>query len=389
MPLCSQSAARDGRVVKRYARRLAGLLAVTGLVVLSTVLTSCQQVRDLTTTFATQHVAGPSLEGTYRFIYDMANGRVSGAPAKVQSDKVLWAFRSECQKSGCVATGTALDRDNAHAPLNPPLTIVLRYVDGRSGHWEGLPSKAQVLTQGPCLGPGNTVVGQAEVTNAEAWQLWPKEDGTLVGRLNATVLSNECGGQGLALTVPLTATRAGDVAPEIKVADPDIAARDLKSEPAGTPGPIFNGAVYQFNYDVSARTRGSIPAPLQPSFWSPIWTMRSECNTPTHCIATGAPNFDGQGGAVVLESAGDTWQTLSPRLLAVTCLGIPNRAAALTELSLDTSDRKAIHGTETQTILSNECGDMGAVYSTPVSVRMLDDKPAPDVQIADPALFLP
>ncbi len=52
MPLCSQSGARDGRVVKRYARRLALLLAVSGLVVLSTVLTSCQQVRDLTTTFA-------------------------------------------------------------------------------------------------------------------------------------------------------------------------------------------------------------------------------------------------------------------------------------------------------------------------------------------------
>lgn len=316
----------------------------------------------------------------------MANGRANGAPTKVQSDKVLWAFRSECQESGCVATGTALDRDNAHAPLNPPLTIVLLYTDG---HWAGLPSKAQVVTQGPCLGPGSTVVSHAEVTNAEAWQLWPKDDGTLDGRLNATVLSNECGGQGFALTVPLTATRAGDVAPEIKVSDPDIAARDLKSAPASTPGPIFNGAVYQFNYDVSARTRGGIPAPLQPSFWSPAWTMRSKCNTPTHCIATGSPNFDGQGGAVVLESAGDIWQTLSPRLNTATCLQIPNHAAALTELSLNASDRKAIRGTETQTILSNECGDMGAVYSTPVEVRMLDDKPAQDIEIADPALFLP
>lgn len=386
MPLRSQSTARDQRAARRHARRLAQLLAVTGLVLLSTVLTSCQQLRNLTTTFTAQHVSGPSLEGTYRFIYDLTNGRANGAPTKVQSDKVLWAFQSECQKSGCVATGTALVRDNAHAPFNPPLTIVLRY---SGGHWESLPSNVQVATQGPCLGPGNTVVGQADVTNAESWQLWPKDDGTLDGRLNATVLSNECGRQGVALTVPLTATRTDDVAPEIKVANPDVAAKDSWPKQAGAPGPIFNG-VYEFNYFYSDRTRnGGFPAPLvDAGGWSPAWTGRSLCNTPTHCIATGSDR-NGQGTAVVLESAGDKWQSLSPRLETVTCGRLPIRAVALFELSLDASDPKEIHGTETQSMLSNECGDMGAVYSTPVVVRMLDDKPARNIEVADPALFLP
>lgn len=383
MPLRSQSTARDSRATQRRARRAGRLLTAAGLVILSTMLTGCQQLQDVTTIF-TQHVAGPSLEGTYRFIYDLANGRANGAPTKVQSDKVLWAFRSECQKSGCVATGTALDRDNAHTPLTPPLTIVLRY---SGGHWESLPSKVQVATQGPCLGPGNTVVGQAEVTNAESWQLWPKDDGTLDGRLNGTVLSNECGHQGVALTVPLTATRTGDVAPEIKVANPDVAAKDSWPTQAGSPGPIFNG-VYEFTYFYSDRTRnGGIPAPLD-AWSSPAWTGRSLCNTPTHCIATGSDR-NGQGTAVVLESAGDKWQSLSPRLKTVMCVRLPIRAAALFELSLDASDPKEIHGTETQSMLSNECGDMGAVYTTPVRVRMLDDKPLRDIEVADPALFLP
>ena len=369
MPLSSKSTARDRRALKRHARVLAWILATSLVFLMSATLTSCEQLRDLTTDFTTQHVPGPRLEGTYRFIYDVANGRANGAPTKVQSDKVMWAFRSECQKSGCVATGTALDRDNAHAALNPPLNIVLRY---SGGHWEGLPSKVQVVTQGPCLGPGNTVVGQAEVTNAEAWQLWPKDDGTLDGRLNATVLSNECGRQGVSLTAPLTATRAGDIAPEIKVADPDIAAKDSWPKQTASAGPFFNG-VYEFNYFYSDRTRNGIPAPLVDAWsWSPAWTMRSQCNTPTHCIATGSDR-NGGGGAVVLESAGDKWQSLSPRLETVTCVRLPIRAVALFELSLDASDPKEIHGTETQSMLSNECGDMGAVYSTPVGVRMLDD----------------
>lgn len=383
MPLRSQSTAREQRAVQRSVRRPARLLAVTVLLILTTMLASCQQLRYVTTIFTTQHVDGPRLEGTYRFIYDMANGRANGAPTKVESDKVLWAFRSECQKSGCVATGTALDRDNAHAPLNPPLTIVLRYTDG---HWEGLPSKVQVPTPGPCLGPGNAVVGQSEVTNAEAWQLWPKEDGTLVGRLNATVLSNECGNQGASLTVLLTATRAGEVSPEIKVPDPDIAARDLKPQQAGSPGPVFNG-VYTFFFDYEARTSsGGIPSP-RPS-WTAIWTMRSDCNTPTHCIATGS---DPQSlpHAMVLESAGDTWQSLSPTIFAGVCTGLPVRALAISELSLDTSDRQAIRGTQTVTILSNECGDKGAVYSAPVTVQKVTDKPGQDIEIANPALFLP
>lgn len=374
------------RAIRIRGRRTWRILTVTSLAILPTALTSCQQVQDLATQWTDRKVPGPTLEGTYRFIYDTANSRANGAPATVQSDKVSWAFRSECRKSGCIATGTALDRDDASAPMSPALNTVLRYT---GNHWEGLPTKVQVVAQGPCLGPGNTIIGQAEVTYAESWKLWPKKDGTLTGKLNATVLSNECGSQGWVLTVPLTATRAGDVSPKINVADPGVAAWELKSPHTGSRGPLFNG-VYQFDYFFSARTRGGIPAPL-PAWASPlsrVWTMRSECNTPTHCIAAGSPNISSQPGAVVLESAGDTWQTLSPQLQTVMCVGLPIGAAALVELSLNATDNEAIHGNEIQTMLSNECGDKGAVYKTPVAIRMLDDTPARDAEIADPALFL-
>lgn len=366
------------------AQRTARLLAVTGLVIMPTVLTSCQQVQDLATTWTTQHVDGPSLEGTYRFIYDASEGRANGAPIKVQSDKVMWAFQSACQRSGCVATGTALDRDDAHAPLSPALHVVLRYT---GKHWEGLPSKVPVVTQGPCLGPGNTVVSQAEVTNAESWQLWTQPDGTLQGRLNATVLSNECGGQGTSLNVPLTGTRAGDVAPEIKVENPDVAARELPAAGSNSPGPVFNGT-YRFRFASSARTNHGIPAPAFPFDDTAVWSMRSTCTSPTHCIATGSNPY-GTPRAMVLESAGDTWQTLSPTLHTVMCVRLPISATTLLELSLDAGAGKAIHGTLTTTVLSNECGDMGAVYSTPVAIEKTGDPPASDIEIADPALFLP
>lgn len=142
-----------------------------------------------------------------------------------------------------------------------------------------------------------------------------------------------------------------------------------------------------FFFDYEARTSsGGTPSP-RPS-WTAIWTMRSACNTPTHCIATGS---DPQSlpHAMVLESAGDTWQSLSPTIFAGMCTGLPVRALAISELSLDTSDRQAIRGTQTVTILSNECGDKGAVYSAPVTVQKVTDKPGQDIEIANPALFLP
>lgn len=60
MPLRNQSTSRDHQAMQRHARLLTRLLATSLVILLSAILTGCQQLRDLTTTFTTQHVAGPS-----------------------------------------------------------------------------------------------------------------------------------------------------------------------------------------------------------------------------------------------------------------------------------------------------------------------------------------
>jgi hypothetical protein len=65
------------------------------------------------------------------------------------------------------------------------------------------------------------------------WSLEPQPDGALRGVKTGTALTNECGLQGQVAVAPVVATRTGDVAPSVIVADPALFV--APAAPASTP----------------------------------------------------------------------------------------------------------------------------------------------------------
>ena len=160
-----------------------------------------------------------TLEGSYRVVYDYSRETTkSGAPAHLPNgtnNTFYWAFRSSCISTGCVATGTALDTTNPLAERRPGLTSVMHLTEG---HWQEVPAVSQIEVP-ECHANGGTYLPGSDTVRS-AWSLEPLPDGVLRGVLTRTVLTNECGRQGLELTVPFVATRIGDVPPAVVLADP-------------------------------------------------------------------------------------------------------------------------------------------------------------------------
>jgi serine/threonine-protein kinase len=160
---------------------------------------------------APPHVAGPVLDGTYRVDFDLQNqtinGAVTGLATAVQQ---WWAFRSVCTPAGCMAAGSELDESNQQEGNGT--TTVLRFTDG---HWQGTPR-----LQAPSQCDGTTQQLTDDETRLWSWE--PQPGGTLRGIEIGTILSNECGKQGTVYRTPFVATRTGDVAPSVIVADPAL-----------------------------------------------------------------------------------------------------------------------------------------------------------------------
>jgi len=157
-------------------------------------------------------VAGPVLDGTYRLDFDYAKQTENGDLIGPDTNKTTWwAFRSLCTSSGCIATGAALDDAN-HEEATGHAAKVLRFTDGR---WQSTP----YLSQNTC--PGATT-GPTTDTQTYSWSLKPQSDGTLQGLETITAITNECGQQGNVWRTPLVATRTGDVAPTVILADPAL-----------------------------------------------------------------------------------------------------------------------------------------------------------------------
>ena len=183
--------------------------------------------------------AGPTLESTYRVVYDDARQTVNGIPepgTKTDDDISWWAFRSVCKSTGCVATGTGLDRNNPQVARTPAETRVLQFTEG---HWQETPKRTQV-DQPECLGVDGNVVPGSD-TELLAWSLKPQPDGTLHGDNTLTVLTNECGGDGTVVQIPFVATRTGDVPIGVTVADPAAvtASPSTRHRVGGTGGDRF------------------------------------------------------------------------------------------------------------------------------------------------------
>jgi serine/threonine protein kinase, bacterial len=157
------------------------------------------------------HVAGPVLDGTYRLDFDLQNqtinGVVTGLGAAVNE---WWAFRSVCTPAGCTAAGSELAESNQQEGTGT--TSVVHFADG---HWQGT-----TTLQAPMGCEKTNKAGRDDETRLWSWD--PQADGTFRGLQIGTILSNGCGAQGTVYRTPFVATRMGDVAPSVIVADPAL-----------------------------------------------------------------------------------------------------------------------------------------------------------------------
>jgi serine/threonine protein kinase, bacterial len=163
------------------------------------------------TSTAAPHVAGPILDGTYRVNFDLQNqtinGNVTGLGAAVSE---WWALRSVCTPAGCAAAGSELAESNQQEGTGT--TSVLHFANG---HWQGTPT-----LQAPMECARTNKPGRDDETRIWSWE--PQADGTFRGLMIGTVLNNGCGDQGTVYRTPFVATRTGDVAPSVIVADPAL-----------------------------------------------------------------------------------------------------------------------------------------------------------------------
>lgn len=334
---------------------------------------------------------GPVLIGTYGVDYDGAKRTKNGTidPA-TDASKAWWAFRSWCTPPECAATGTRLNDQNPQVARTPGDTNEMHFVDG---HWRAATFQSKIQQQ-RCLAENGKITAGAE-TEAVTWSLEPQPDGTLRGVQIETVLGNECGNQGTVYRTPLVLTRKGDVPPGVTVADP---AAITTSPAAITPataagGPALDGT-YRVDYDWAKQTANGAsttgdPATTKTTSW---WAFRSSC-TATGCVATGsrlaeANHNEASGGTRVLRFADGHWQDTPYLHPPAQCRGASGTATDTSTLSwsLEPQPDGTLRGVQTETVLTNECGNQGTVYQTPIVASRTGDVPS-SVTMADPALF--
>ncbi len=272
----------------------------------------------------------------------------------------------------------------------PPAESVLHFADG---HWQETPTRVQV-NDPACLGVDGQVVEGSD-TELSSWSMTPESDGTLKGVITTTVLTNECGYQGLIVQAPFVATRTGEAPAGVIVADPAGVAVPPSTEtraPAATD-PTLNG-VFRVDYNYANQTingrpgrRGSMAD--TESEW---WAFRSAC-TPTRCAATGSGLAENNhlvttGSAIAVEFIEDAWQNTPTLLVPRPCSGDDEKTHnSTTNWSFQPQPDGTLKGFQTSTILTDECGLKGYVYKTPINITWTGDVP-PTVTVADPNLFV-
>lgn len=143
---------------------------------------------------------------------------------------------------------------------------------------------------------------------------------------------------------------------------------------------------YQLTYDRTKRTTNGVPI-RHDGVATNWWAFRSACTT-NGCVATGVQLDDSNhqvastadGGATdTLRFAGGYWQG-TPEQQRVGCR-LPNAQVRATQQetvswSLAQQPDGSLRGTETETVLSNDCGAQGAVVRVPVVATRVGDAPA-------------
>ena len=342
------------------------------------------------------------LDGTYKVTFNYAkqlfNGAPGSGPPPGTNNTFWWAFRSHCTSTGCTANDVGLDTKNPQI-VDPNGGSNARDYHFADGHWQETPYRRQDKAD-RCLGVNGTIVA-GEQTTMTANSLEPQPDGTLHGLTTVTVLTNECGNQGIVVQSPYVAERTGDVPAGVSIPDPAGVTTAPATTTARAPsgGPVLDGS-YRFDFDQAGQTVNGKPTNGDEKKETHWWAFRSQC-TPTRCVATASALADNNqqvptGGAMVLEFTDQRWQQAPALLPRNSCeasysgpIKVPTGDVADTQTlswSLEPQQDGTLRGVSTTSVLSNECGFRGNTYKTTVVATRVADVP-PSVVLADPALF--
>ena len=379
------SAAAKPKQRRRSRILLAAAIAAVVFTVIGIIGYMIQPAQHTTSVPATGTPARPAvmLDGAYRLDFDDPKATINGAPAEAKKGhSTWWAFRSSCRPPGCVATGTQLDENN-HQVVQTEGGGDRAVFPFHDGQWQETPDR----TWDSC--PDTTT----KATVMAVLSVKPQADRTLQGDETDTVIGNECGrGQGSVSVTPVVLVREGDVPPGVTVADPAaVAPIPAPSSPVpAVTGPILDGT-YRLDWDPgNEKVNGVLnPQPNNSANANYRWAFRSLC-TSSGCVATGVQlrttnQQEATGRADVLRFTNGHWQNM-PAASPVQC---PEQNAT------DTVSRVwswmpqpdgTFRGVQTNSVVSNECGDQGEIYEVPFVATRLDDVPS-TVSPADPAFF--
>lgn len=250
-------------------------------------------------------------------------------------------------------------------------------VSESSGAGRGVTPRAVTTTEQRRRGPGGAIAGLAHRFSSKA--RW------------ATALV--CA---VLVAVATTWSILYSFQPDTSPSNPALASKPSVPAASAVPtagGPVLNGT-YRLAYDQTKRTTNGIAIRHDGAATS-WWAFRSVCTT-NGCAATGtqlddathqvADTTDG-GQADTLRFVGGYWQG-APVQQRVGCTQ-PNGQVRATQQetiawSLAPQADGTLRGTETETVLSNECGAQGAVVRVPVVATRAGEAPA-KLALGDPA----
>ena len=350
------------------------------------------------------------LDGVYRYEYAFESTTVMGTPLPSPKDdkpepdpwpRTAWrAFRSTCTPAGCTATSIALDDKNHQIASTPLSAGQWRFTNGQ---WQRPPEKSREKRE-LCGIVGSEFV-PGEQTLRDESVLTPQPDGTLRGLLTTTVISSECGSEGMVWRVPYTVTRVGDVSPGLPLADPSTVSATTTAPAAPVIGPVLDGT-YRIDYD-SLHVTGVDPADPSAAMNKTVtdnsvgWAVFQSICTVNGCVAAGTilDDVNHQESAnparpMVFRFTEEHWVRNEETLLSC---GQVNRnrldvgddtaqtIKRTTELTLRPDG--ILGGVQRVVIESNECGVRGVVITTPVTATRMGPV-SPNIVLADPALFV-
>jgi serine/threonine-protein kinase len=184
--------------------------------------------------------------------------------------------------------------------------------------------------------------------------------------------------------------------PESSPANPSLASRPSVPAPSAAParpGAEANGT-FRLTFDRSKQTGNGVPI-RHDGASTAWWAFRWVCTTANGCAATGTQLDDADHQVASTADGGHTdtlhfinsyWQG-TPQQELVGCTEPTGQVAATQKetvtWSLAPQPDGSLRGTQTETVLSNECGAQGAVLRVPVVAIRVGDAPA-GVAVADP-----